>query len=72
MTQHQQTGETIALVAKTYVFSVGGAAFLGFGLQQWVLASALALACCQLIHWGWRFYTWLRFDRGHRKPPGQL
>lgn len=71
MSEHQQTGESLAIIAKAYVFGVGGAAFMGITLQQWVLASALAVAVCQLIHWGWRFYTWLRFDRGN-KPPGQL
>lgn len=70
MSDHQQAGESIAIAAKAYVFGVGGMAFLGITLQQWVLVTALLVAVCQLIHWGWRFYTWVRFDRG-AKPPGQ-
>lgn len=70
MSDHQQAGESIAIVAKAYVFGVGGMAFLGVTLQQWVLVTALLVAVCQLIHWGFRFYTWVRFDRG-RKPTGQ-
>lgn len=68
MQEHQQAGESIAIAAKAYVFGVAGTAFLGFSLQQWVLASALAVALCQLIHWGWRFYTWLRQVRVDRGP----
>lgn len=68
MSEHQQAGESLAIIAKAYVFGVGGVTLLGVTLQEWVLASALLVAICQLIHWGWRFYTWLRFDRGQRKP----
>lgn len=60
MSEHQQAGESLAIIAKTYVLGVGGAAFMGVTLQQWVLASALAVAVCQLAHWGWRFYTWVK------------
>lgn len=60
MTEHQQLGESIAIVSKAYVFGVAGTAFLGFTLQEWVLTSALAVAVCQLVHWGWRFWKWAR------------
>lgn len=68
MSDHQQAGESIAIAAKAYVFGVGGMAFLGITLQQWVLVTALLVAVCQLIHWAWRFYIWLRFDRGASRP----
>jgi hypothetical protein len=48
---------------KAYPFAIAGASFLGFGLQEWVYITAIALAVCQLCVMGWKFYRWIKsFD----------
>lgn len=44
---------------KVYPLGVAAATFAGLSLQQWVYVTAIAVAVCQLVSWGWRFYLWL-------------
>ena len=64
MSQHQSTleaaGSTFAAAFKAYPVAVAGASFLGFGLQDWVYLTAIAVALCNLVVFGARLVRWLR------------
>jgi hypothetical protein len=49
----------LGVVGKAYPLSVAATSFAGYSLQQWVYITAIAVAACQLVSWGWRFYLWL-------------